>query len=211
MKKKQISDILLIAIFVAAAIVLAYSLTIMSKTSGQKTVAEVNGHRITESDLQEVMLTIPVQYRSNLTNETLIEQAVNLEIITEEASKLGITVTDQEVENSIENTLASAGIPREDFIKAVNDQGISEDTLKSAYKKQLLSLKFVNETILKKINITEKETRDAYDAYSSQLNMTYEVARPQIERALLVQKGQIALQLFLEQKIKEYNITRAAQ
>ena len=211
-KRKTKESILIIVIFVAAAIILAYSLTTLSKTKVSKAVATVNGQDITEEDLEEVMITVPPQLRENLTREILIEQAINIEIIRQEAEKLEITVSDAEVEKMISNTLALSGVKKEDFFSAIKkQQGVSEQALKNAYKNQLLALKFVNQTIMGTIIITEDELKETYDLYSEQLNMTYEEVREDLEKALKVQKGQLALETFLRQKRQEYNITRTGQ
>jgi len=208
LKKIRFPEISLIIIFIAAAIILAYSLTMMSRTSVSKTVAEVNGQKITEQDLRETMVTVPVQLRSNLTKEMLIEQSINLEIIRQEAGKLGIAVSDSEVENSILTALSNYGLKKEDFYDALKQQGIDDKTLKNSYRKQLIALKFVNQTIMSRIIVTDQEAQDLYDAYKIQINMTFDKAKEDIKRAVLVQKGQAALEAFLKQKKLEYNITR---
>lgn len=207
-KKTGFPEISLVIIFIAAAIILAYSLTMMSRASVSKTVAEVNGQKITEQDLRETMVTVPVQLRSNLTKEMLIEQSVNLEIIRQEAEKLGIAVSDSEVENSILTALNNYGLKKEDFYDALKQQGIDDKTLKNSYRKQLIALKFVNQTIMSRIVVTDQEAQDLYDAYKTQINMTFDKAKEDIKRAVLVQKGQAALEAFLKQKKLEYNITQ---
>ena len=145
--KKRVHDITMIVIVVVAVIILAYSLTVMSKPKVSEAIATVNGNEITEQDLIEVMITVPAQLRQNLTQEILIEQAINIEIIQQEAAKLGLEVTDQEVEESIDQSLSSFGLQRQDFKEILDQQGVDEEALKSSYKKQLLALKFVNKTI----------------------------------------------------------------
>ena len=206
-RQKKTESIFIIAVIIVAAVILAYSLAALSRTSVSKAVAEVNGHDITEQDLQEVMITVPEQLRANLTRDTLIQQAINLEIIMQEAGKAGIAVSSQEVEDSITGTLKSVGMTMQDFSKAAKQQGISEETMKNAYKKQLTALRFVNQTILSRITVSEDEIKSTYSIYSSQLNLTYDAAKPEVEYALRIQKGQLALQDLLQQKRQEYSIT----
>jgi parvulin-like peptidyl-prolyl isomerase len=207
-EKIKLSNILIIVIIIAAAIILAYALTAMSRTSAPKIYATVNGEKITDQYLDEVKITVPSELKQNLTLKMLVEQAINLEIVRQEAVKMGLSVSDKEVDDSVSNVLTSLGMEKSDFITALKKQGITEETLREAFRKQLLAVKYVNITILSKTIVTEKEVNDTYNMYSAQINASYDSVKNDLENALKVQKGQLVLENILQQKRQEYNITR---
>ncbi|MEM4336835.1 MAG: SurA N-terminal domain-containing protein [Candidatus Woesearchaeota archaeon] len=198
-----------ILIFVLSLILLVFSLYSIQKNSNRNIFAVVNGREITEQDIKEIFIAIPHTLRANITNDMLVEQAINMEIVVQESKKLGINVTDEEVESEIKSAIEKIGLKEEDFFSLVRMQeGADKKTFKNAYKKQLLALKFVNQTIISKILVDEKEVREAYSTYLIQYNVSYDDVKDDLKRALEIKKAQFALEIYLNQKRKEYNITR---
>jgi len=173
-------------------------------------VAEVNGVKITRQDINEIALTVPPSLKETVTGSDLLEQAINFEIVRQEARKIGITITDEEVEDSIDYSLQQAGLTREDLLQSVKQQKLDWNTLFNAYKKQLLSLRFMNETIMKDISVEEDEVRAFYEEYSELVSLPYEDVRDDISNTLLIAKSQQILGEWLEQKRAEYEIVRYA-
>jgi len=208
-KRMDNREIIIIAVIVIVAVVAAFFFYSASKTK-TNAIAEVNGVQISQEDLNEIALTIPQQLRSNVTDADLLEQAINFEILRQEAGKLGITITDAEVDAGINASLESAGLTVNDLKESIRQQGISWETLFNAYKKQLLSFKFLNETILKNITVTESDMKELYGQYSAELNVSYEDAKSELNRTVLVIKSQQMLGDFLKEKRLEYEIVRYA-
>ena len=207
-KPKLVNEIVITAIIVVVAISLAFLFYTASKTR-TSLVAEVNGVGITPQDLNEISLTVPPQMRGNISQEELVEQAINFEIIRQEAEKMGITVTEEEVEENIESSLAMAGVNREILKDSLEQQKISWESMFNAYRKQMLSYKFLNQTILNNITVKDAEIRAVYEAYGDSLGgVSYEEIKDDIRQTVLIMKSQEELNDFLERKRQEYDILR---
>ena len=203
-------DIIITIMVVAAAVILAFVFYSAVKSTPRNVLAEVNGVKITNEDLNEIALTVPASLRGNFTGADLLEQAINFEIIRQEAAKIGVSITDEEVEAGIDNSLSTAGLTRDDLKKSIEAQNIEWDTLFNAYKKQLLSYKFLNATVLKNITVTEEQMKGIYTQYAGQLNASYEEVKDQINRTIVTMQSQEFLSRFLEQKRLECKIVRYA-
>ena len=201
-------DIIITIMVVAAAVILAFVFYSAVKSTPRNVLAEVNGVKITNEDLNEIALTVPASLRGNFTGADLLEQAINFEIIRQEAAKIGVSITDEEVEAGIDNSLSTAGLTRDDLKKSIEAQNIEWDTLFNAYKKQLLSYKFLNATVLKNITVTEEQMKGIYTQYAGQLNASYEEVKDQINRTIVTMQSQEFLSRFLEQKRLECKIVR---
>lgn len=207
--KTKRNEIIIWLLVIVLAVVLALIFYSASKPKTSTNVlAEVNGIKIVQDDLNEIALTVPASLRANFSAAELLEQAINFEIIRQEAAKIGVTITDDEVEKNIDSLLSSVGLTKDDLKKSIAAQNIAWNTLFNAYKKQLLSYKFLNATILKNITVTEEQIKEIYNQYSKQINASYEDVKDDINRTILSMKSQEFLGRLLEQKRKEYNIVR---
>jgi len=201
-------EIIIIGIIVIAAIIFAFIFYNASKVPPENAIAEVNGIKILQNDLDEIALTVPPSMRSNLTNADLIEQAINFEIVRQEAEKLGIVVSNAEVDENINASLESAGLTMDDLKASIKQQNIQFETLYNAYKKQILSLKFMNETIMKNVTVSEEEMKALYNQYAGDLNVTFEDVKEDINSTIQAMKSQQVLGIWLKQKRMQYDIRR---
>ena len=204
-KIKENREIIIIAIIVIAAVAAAFVFYSASRPKADA-LAEVNGVKILQEDINEIALTIPQQMKDNVTDAELLEQAINFEIIRQESEKLGIGVTDAEAEANIDLTLQGVGLDRDALKESLRLQKVSWETMFNAYKKQILSYKFINETILRNLTVTENEMKELYN--SADLNVSYEEIKSEVNKTIVAAKVQQMLGEFLTQKRMEYNIVR---
>lgn len=204
--KKEVA-ITLIVIVIAIVLVFALYSFLRAKPASN-VLATVNGVNITQEDLNEIALTIPLEIRQNITNDVLLEQAINFEVIRQEAEKLGISVTDEEVEKSINDSLAKTGLTRADLSATLAQQKVEFSMMFNAYKKQLLSYKYINATILKNVTVSEQEIKSIYNQYSSQINASYDEVKEEINMSILSMKAQNVLSAILQEKRNESIIMR---
>ena len=200
-------ELLIIAIIVVIAIALAFVFYSIPKSKVDY-LATVNGVKISQQDLSEIALTIPQNAKGNITDADLLEQAINFEIISQEAQKLRINVSDAEVQQSIEESVKSFGMTIDDLNATLKQQHIEWNTMFNAYRKQILSYKFLNKTILRNISVSEAEMKALYNQYSSELNTSYDSIKQDLNNTILAIKGQQALGILLKQKRAEYEIVR---
>ncbi|NLZ38806.1 MAG: foldase [Firmicutes bacterium] len=153
MQNKTILVILavLLVITAAAAIVI---------NQRSEVVAIVNGEKITKDQLYEAFL-------ANGGN-TVLEQLISDRIIQQEAAKLGLKVTNTEVEAEIEKLIQENYYGNEEYYQQVLTQyGITEDALKNSIRTELLLTAIVRN----KIEVTDQEVEDYFRENQEDFNI----------------------------------------
>ncbi|MBL7050935.1 SurA N-terminal domain-containing protein [Candidatus Woesearchaeota archaeon] len=196
-----------IILIVLAIIFVNRSFPITPKVTG--TVTIVNGEEITASDLDKeyefffLIGGLPEEYKEQITKELFLNSTLIPEIlILQEATKNNIEVTEEEVDSFVQSSIAQSGGTIEAFEATIAELGLTLDNIKEYFKKQLVSFKLLNMTILKDIKITDAEVEAAYnenkDLFEAQ-NQTLEDIKADLTQALLIQKQRTAAQLYMEQ------------
>lgn len=99
------------------------------------------------------------QLLQKMIEETLIQQRV---------AALGIEVTDEEVSQAIEDVQRQNNVDRPQLEQALAAQGLSFQAYREQMRSQLLNFKLVNREIRRKIEVTNQELRDYYQAHQDQ-------------------------------------------
>lgn len=121
-----------------------------NQTDGGKTVASVNGSKISETDLFNMMKKqVGTQAVDNLITNKLIEQ---------ETSKANISATDAEIVKELDSIIAQYGTETQ-FKEAMEASGTSTADVK---KDLALTVK-LKKLLQKDIKLTEKEKKDYFE------------------------------------------------
>ncbi len=146
-----------------------------------RVVAEVNDDIITLSELDEEGATIyqkiireaaPEERQALLmqAQQQVLDGLIDKALISQEAEKQGVTVSEEELDAAIEQILTTNDITREGFLKQLQADGLSEEFYRSNLKSQILQNKLVSREVRSKIIITEDMILDYYDTeYTSQV------------------------------------------
>ncbi len=97
--------------------------------------------------------------------ETAMNSIINRKLIAHKVKELDIKVTDDEIRQAIEDVKKQNNISQETLVAALNHQGISYDEYKVQLKEQLERLRLVSQEVRSKIQMTEKEMREFYNAH----------------------------------------------
>ncbi len=147
-----------------------------------RVVAEVNDDIITLSDVDEEGATVyqkiikdaPPEERESIlmqTQQEVLNGLIDKSLITQEAAKQGVTVSDEELDAAIEQIIATNNITREVFLAQLQEDGLSEKVYRSNLRSQIYQNKLVSREVRSKIIITEDMILDFYDTkYTSQVN-----------------------------------------
>ena len=160
--------------FVVMIFILGFSLP---SSAGEKPVPEdkvatVDGSVITRGDLNREMNNMQRQLEkqgrqlddsqiAEMKNETL-ENLINRELLYQEGKKTGIEIESQAVEKEFGN-LKKQFSSEEEFRKALTEIHLSETAMKNELKKRLTIQQFIEDKVVKKIVVSEKETKTYYD------------------------------------------------
>ena len=167
------------SLFIGAllAFYLAFALAgCTSRQDGADVMASVDGRRIYRADVEK--------YYQNQTSgsqqQPQAEQATNLrlnilreliddEILMRRAEKLGLLATDDEVDKKL-NEIKSP-YSQEQFNAKLKEKKLSVDDFKRDLRRSLTVEKVLNKEITSKINVTDQDITNYYNAHKSEFNL----------------------------------------
>lgn len=140
----------------------------MFYNTGNAVVATVNGQGITEAEVDEQMAKVPAYYfASGVSNDTIrsaiIDQLIAKELLLEKSKELTITVSDEEIQETIANISQQAKLTAEEFQKKLEEENITQTELEAMIREQLEINKVVQQQVLANIQITGDEMQAYYD------------------------------------------------
>ncbi len=126
-------------------------------------VAMVNDEPILLSDLDRQWYSMPPQSRLDMERDDLLEQLIEERLLMQEANRLNLTVSQQEVETLFQTQLMQAGVTEEQAAQSLLAQGMSVDDLKSMYFRQLSIARLFEETVEEQIDVSTPEIVSFYE------------------------------------------------
>lgn len=142
---------------------------------GPDVVAKVNNVRILRSDLDKIVKQQIAGARQKITPEQenvlrlqIVQQLIGQQVFLEKAAKLGLTATDKQVDDRLNQE--KAPFTKEEFAKKLQELGMSEDEVKRELRKQL-TLEKLFEQITSKIVISDADTQSSYDAHKAEFRI----------------------------------------
>ncbi|MCL2458180.1 MAG: SurA N-terminal domain-containing protein [Desulfobulbus sp.] len=141
-----------------------------------RSVAVVNNDTITLSEVNEfgqplfkkVADEIPADQQEAALQEVrqaVIDKLIEKKLLLQEAKKLGVQVSDQDVENAFQRIIASNKTTEEQFRKEIAEEGMSEKQYREGLREQIMSSKLVNHEVRTKVVIPETAIRDYYNTH----------------------------------------------
>jgi peptidyl-prolyl cis-trans isomerase SurA len=95
----------------------------------------------------------------------ILNEMINQKLTDQELKHQNISVSEKEVDSTIERLKESRQITDEELRKLLNDEGISYDEYREQTKRQLLRARLVNREVRSKIVITEQDIKDYYNQH----------------------------------------------
>jgi peptidyl-prolyl cis-trans isomerase SurA len=159
-------------------------------TPAPDVMATVNGKDILRSDLDKAYNNYkatqgeapqePSPEQANIVRLNLLRQLIDEEILDQRAAKLNLTASDEDVNAKL--TEFKTPYTQEEFDKKLKQQNTTLDDLRLQIRRQLTSTKLVNKEIESKINITDADITNYYNAHKSEFNFI----EPQYHLACIV-------------------------
>jgi peptidyl-prolyl cis-trans isomerase SurA len=158
----------------AGAAVLALSACRHSPPSN--VAAEVNGHSITNADLEKAYQSNYAQQAEGASEDQILTQKLDLlgslinnEIMLQRAEQLGLNATDNDVDAEIAKMRAP--YTKEEFEKQLSDRHMTLDDLKAQKRRQLTIDKLINKEITSKVIITDADVKAFYESNKPSFNL----------------------------------------
>ncbi len=137
--------------------------------SEEETIAVINNKKITLARFQSRLHSFLQHYRELIATEErqlgeiksiVINQLINEELISQEASRKGVHVTEEEMDSIIAESLSS--YEQSNFGSYLKNSNLSESEWKSQLRQYLIEKKLVTEEVIGKIPITKREITSYY-------------------------------------------------
>ncbi len=161
--RKRLKVVYDMAIILALA-VLVTIVSIRYVNPHSEIVATVNGENITKDELYQAMLTEG--------GRQVLDRLITNRLILQEGERLGITVTEEEIDAEIQNIIKTNfyGMA-ESFYQALEQYGLTEKALKNDLKTEIVLRKIVQE----QINIIDEEAREYFTTNQEYFNIPEQV------------------------------------
>ncbi|MDZ7672134.1 MAG: SurA N-terminal domain-containing protein [Halanaerobiales bacterium] len=191
-----------------------------SNTNRSQYIAEVNNKGITPQQFLSVLRNTASQ-ANNLTQSEVIPFRLNVlnsmierEILLNEADNMGLVVevSDEDVENNIDQILEENDLTEEELINNLENQDYTYDQFKEDIRESMVNsekISQVRESTYSNIEVTEEEIQNTYENRyeDSEEKPKLEEVRSDIKETLLSQKQNQTYQNWLENKKAEANVT----
>ena len=131
--------------------------------SGNDIAATVNGEEITNAEINTQYAKLPAQYQGLIDRETFVNQTILSKLLIQEAKKEGITITDQEIDKSLD----PLRINNETLEQIAVQQQLTVEELKKILEDRL----YINKLLEKKLNIqiTDDEAKKFFEENKADL------------------------------------------
>lgn len=145
------------------------------RSPGADVVATVDGKEIMRADLEkQFRLNLgnapepPSPVQADLDRLSTLRDMIEQEIFQQRAAKLNLTASDEDVNTKL--TEIKGLNTQEEFDNQLKQRGMTLDDLKLQIRRGLTQTKLFNKEIVSKINITDAEISDYYNAHKADFN-----------------------------------------
>jgi peptidyl-prolyl cis-trans isomerase SurA len=158
------------------ALALAVSITGCRHPHNSDVVATVNGKPILRSDMEvRYQASLgdshqhPSQEQADIVRLNIVHDLIDHEILMQRADKLHLAASDQEVQTKLDEV--KAPYTPDEFNKWLDQQHITLDKLKQEIRRDKTEEKLFNKEINSKINITDADISNYYNAHKTDFNL----------------------------------------
>ena len=137
-------------------------------------VAFVNNDIILQSDVDKALAPYLQQIKerqlSDIVSEQMMARAkkeilndlINEKLITQKASEIGITVSENEINDALENMRKAMHASQEEFIKSLAGAGYTLDEYRQQIRNQILKSRLLSQEVKSRTVVTTEEIRKYY-------------------------------------------------
>ena len=160
---------------VAIIVLLGFMTACTSKVGGD-VMATVDGRKIFRSDVDKYYENTlasaqqsPAGEQATALRLNILRQMIDDEILMRRAEKLGLLATDDQVDSKFNEF--KAPFTQEEFDKRMQDRKITVADFKRDIRRSITVEKVLNKEVSSKINITDGDINDYYNAHKAEFNL----------------------------------------
>jgi len=135
-----------------------------------RVVAIVNDDLITLSELRETALTINPASTEQMDERTVLDQMVESKLFEQEAKRRGITVSEQELDASIEQVRSKYNLNEDQMEEVLKKQNLTPESFREQWRVQTLGNKLLESQLKNKIVVTDEEVKKYYEENYGSIN-----------------------------------------
>ena len=144
--------------------------------SNQDVMAKVNGYKVLRSELDKSYNTQiagspqkPTPAEEEALRLNILAQIIGVQLHLQQAEKLGVMATDDEVEGRFNQM--KAPYTQEEFQKKLKDQGLTEADARQEIRRNLTIEKLLNKEIASKVTISDSDIQSYYNQHKPEFNL----------------------------------------
>ncbi len=126
-----------------------------------RVVAVVNDDLITQSELREMALSLDPTSTEQIDEATILQKMAEQRLFEQEAEKLGIKITQEELDASIKGVQQRFSLNDEQMVDALKKQGLTPEDFREQWRSQTLVNKLIESQL--KVVITDEEIKEYYE------------------------------------------------
>ena len=131
--------------------------------------------------------------------QDMLTRLVDQKITDQEVKKLGMTVSDEEVDQAIERLKGSRMMTQEDLEAALEKEGLTYNAYREKLREEILRPRLINHSVKSKVIITDEDIKAYYDAHPE----LYAGERKIYLRNILIAEGIPGADVLLQEKKDE--------
>ena len=186
----------LITTTLALIVVASFSLRIATaQETVDRVVAVVNDDVITLSELTEMALSLNPASTQSLSERELLDKMIEQKLFEQEAEKRGITVSEAELDASIEGVKQRYNLNDEQMEEVLKKQGLTPEAFRKQWKAQTLGNKLLESQLKNKIVVTDDEIKRYYERNYLSSGVAPEEEKVRIAHIMISYKTQNASQV----------------
>lgn len=142
-----------------------------------RVVAVVNDDVITLSELKEETQSVNQSPGPGgpQTQDQVLENMIEVKLLEQEAKKLGIQVTEKDVDAAIDGVKAKFNLTDEQLAEVLKKQNLTLQAFREQWRRQLLANKLIGAQVQGQIAVTEDEIKKYYEENRGKLESSSEV------------------------------------
>lgn len=139
------------------------SASVHSQEVIDRVVAVVNDDFITLSELRETSLSLDPTSTEPIDERTVLNQMVESKLFEQEAKRRGITVSEDELDASIEQVRARYNLTEDQMEEVLKKQNLTPESFREQWRMQTLGNKLLESQLRNKIVVTDEEVKEYYE------------------------------------------------
>jgi len=143
--------------------------------SNSATVVIVNGHKITQSQLNFQYNLLPAEYKTSFTKDQVLEQIIDEEVIVQAAHKQGLDASTEDIHARVQEIMARNQLTIKDLEENLQMLNFTTDAFESLIGRQITIERYLNKTV-QTPEISEQMISDVYDKNKEQYAVKEQVS-----------------------------------